>query len=138
MLIQGSYPLGGWLCEFLPYSTSYHVVLVLTTRRSLASLKGIGYIFSGGGPVKIVFASLLKGAGLVSCISCHQVVQLMMAYRWARLAILVAGKGRGQYFYFFSFFPFIPVPILPCPSHSSPISFISFLPFSGRQHKMTH
>ena len=28
-----------------------------------------------------------------------------------RLAILVAGKGRGECFYFFCFFPFIPVPV---------------------------
>ena len=37
-----------------------------------------------------------------------------------RLAILVAGKGRGECFYFFCFFHFIPVPL-----SSLSISFIS-------------
>ena len=39
----------------------------------------------------------------------------------ARLATLMAGKGRGECFYFFCFFPFIPVPL----SSLSP-TFISF------------
>ena len=53
---------------------------------------------------------------------------------WARPAILVAGKGRG------GFFTFIPVPLssLSVSFISSTISSVSFLPFSGRQHKMTH
>ena len=42
----------------------------------------------------------------VSCILCHRGVQLILAYWWARPAILVAGKGKGECFYFFSFFPF--------------------------------
>ena len=37
--------------------------------------------------------------------------QLILAYSWARPAILVAGKGRGGCFYFFFFFTFIPVPL---------------------------
>ena len=44
----------------------------------------------------------------LSCILCHRGIQLILAYSWARLAILVAGKGS---FYFFCFFPFIPVPL---------------------------
>ena len=32
----------------------------------------------------------------VSCILRHQGIQLILAYSWARLAILVAGKGRGE------------------------------------------
>ena len=59
-------------------------------------------------------------------------IQLILAYSWARPAILVAGKGRGGMF-LFCFFTFIPVPL-----SSSFISTISFLPFSERQHKMTH
>ena len=54
-------------------------------------------------------------------------VQLILAYSWARLAILVAGKGRGECFYFFCFyspfvffFPFIAVPL-----SSLSLSFIS-------------
>ena len=47
----------------------------------------------------------------VLCILPHQGVQLILAYSWARLAILAAGKGRGECFYFFCFFAFIPVPL---------------------------
>ena len=64
----------------------------------------------------------------------------VLAYSWARPAILVAGKGRGGCFYFFCFFTFISVPLssLSLSFISSTISSIFFLPFSGRRHKMTH
>ena len=61
-----------------------------------------------------------------------------LAYSWARPAILVTGKSRGGMFWFllflhfhycFSFFPLF---------HLLYYSSISFLPFSGRRHKMTH
>ena len=76
----------------------------------------------------------------MSCILCHQGGQLILAYSWARLAILVAGKDRGECLYFFCFFPFIPVPLssLSLSFIFPTISSISFLPFSGRRHKMTH
>ena len=45
----------------------------------------------------------------MSCILHHRGVQLILAYSWARPAILVAGKGRGGMFLFFCFFTFIPV-----------------------------
>ena len=64
----------------------------------------------------------------------HRCVQLILAYSWARPAILVVGKG--ECFYFFCFFTFIFVPL-----SSLSLSFfstVSFLAFSGRQHKMTH
>ena len=51
-----------------------------------------------------------SGGAKVSCILCHQGVQLILAYSWARPAILVAGKGR-EVIYFFCFFTFIPVPL---------------------------
>ena len=35
-----------------------------------------------------------SGVAKASCIICHGGVQLILAYSWARLAILVAGKGR--------------------------------------------
>ena len=38
------------------------------------------------------------GVAKVSCILRHQGVQLMLAYSWARPAVLVADKGRGQIF----------------------------------------
>ena len=56
------------------------------------------------------------GGANVSCISRHQSVQLILAYSWARPAILVAGKGRGGMFLFLlflhfqSFSSFFPVP----------------------------
>ena len=73
-------------------------------------------------------------------ILCHRDIQLILAYCWARLAILIAGKGRGECFYFFCFFPFIPVSLSPLSLSfiSSTISSISCLPFSGRWHKVTH
>ena len=52
-----------------------------------------------------------SGVAKVSCILRHQGAQLILTYSWARLVILVAGKGRGECFYFFCFFPFIPVPL---------------------------
>ena len=42
----------------------------------------------------------------VSCILCYRGVQLILAYRWARSAIHVAGKGRGGLFLFLLFLPF--------------------------------
>ena len=79
----------------------------------------------------------------VSCILCHWGVQLILTYSWARPAILVAGKGRGGMFLCFLllfFFAFIPVNLssLSLSFISSTISSVSFLPFSGRRHKMTH
>ena len=52
-----------------------------------------------------------------SCVLCHWGVQLILAYSWARPAILVAGKGRGGVFlfllflHFHSFSSFFPVPL---------------------------
>ena len=69
----------------------------------------------------------------------HRGDQKILAYSWARPAILVAGKGKGGMF-FICFFTFIPVPpsFLFLSFISNTISSISFLPFSGRCHKMTH
>ena len=60
--------------------------------------------------------------------------QLILAYSWARPAILEAGKGRGGILLFLLFLHFHS-----CSSFiSSTIPSISFLPFSGRRHKVTH
>ena len=82
----------------------------------------------------------LVGGAKVSCIFCHRGVQLILAYSWARPAILVAGKGREVMFLFLLFFHFHSVPLssLSLSFISSAISSVSFLPFSGRRHKMTH
>ena len=72
-----------------------------------------------------------SGVAKVTCILCHRGIQLILANSWARLAILVAGRGRGECFYFFCFFPFIPVSLssLSVSFISSTFSSISFLPF---------
>ena len=58
----------------------------------------------------------------VSCIFCHRGVQLILAYSWARPAILVAGKGSGEMFFisFVSSLSFLFL-ILPCLSLVSPL-----------------
>ena len=71
--------------------------------------------------------------------------QLILAYSWARPAILVVGKGRGGMFLFLLFLhfhscsSFFPVPLfhLLYSLFSPTLSSISFLRFSGRRHKMT-
>ena len=78
------------------------------------------------------------GVAKVSVILRHQSIQIILASSWARLAILVAGKGRGGTFFFlFWFFTFIPVHLTSL-SLSFISSTISFHPFSERRHKMTH
>ena len=58
-----------------------------------------------------------SGGAKVSCILCHRGVQLILAYSWARSAILVAGKGREVMFLFLLFLhfhscsSFFPVPL---------------------------
>ena len=47
-----------------------------------------------------------SGGAKVSCILCHRGVQLILAYSWARPAILVAGKGWGGMFLFLLFLHF--------------------------------
>ena len=62
-----------------------------------------------------------SGVAKVSCILCHRGVQLILAYSWARPAILVAGRVEGNVFissvsslsFLFLF--------LPCSSLSSPL-----------------
>ena len=90
---------------------------------------------------------MLKYLGVVGW--CEGVVYLtspgrptVIGLQLPRLAILVAGKGRVGNVFISSVsslsFLFL---FLPCPAHSfisSTMSSISFLPFSGRRHKMTH
>ena len=76
----------------------------------------------GGGWVRLrglsdMFKRGWSGGAKVSCILCHRGVQLILAYSWARPAILVAGKGRGGMFLFLLFLhfhscsSFFPVPL---------------------------
>ena len=70
-----------------------------------------------------------SGGAKVSCILRHQGVQMILAYSWARPAIVVAGKVRGGCFissvsslsFLFLF--------LPCPSLSFPLLSFLFSPF---------
>ena len=73
----------------------------------------------------------------VSCILSRRGVQLILAYSWARPAILVAGKGKGEMFLFLLFLHSHSVPLssLFVFFISATISSISFLPFSWRRHK---
>ena len=41
-----------------------------------------------------------SGLAKVSYILRHRGIQLILAYSWARKAILVVGKGRGRMFYY--------------------------------------
>ena len=59
-----------------------------------------------------------SGGAKVLCILHHRGVQLILAYSWARPAILVVGKGRGGMFLFLLFLhfhscsSFFPVPLI--------------------------
>ena len=67
----------------------------------------------------------------MSCILRHRGVQLILAYSWARPAILVGGKGRGGMFLFLLFLhfhscsSFFPIP----PFHLFYYFFYLFSPF---------
>ena len=80
------------------------------------------------------------GGAKVLCIFCHRGIQLILAYGWARFAILVAGKGREVMFLFLLFLhfhscsSFFPVPLF----HLLCYLLCLFSPFSGRRYKMTH
>ena len=58
-----------------------------------------------------------SGGAKVLCILHHRGVQLILAYSWARPAILIVGKGRGGMFLFLLFLhfhscsSFFPVPL---------------------------
>ena len=81
--------------------------------------------------------SLINNTYLLGVVGwCEGVVYLTSPGRPTDIGLQL---GRG-YFYFFCFFTFIPVPLssLFISFLSSTITSISFLPFFGRRHKMTH
>ena len=70
------------------------------------------------GPIHLYLATWgWSGGAKVLCILHHWGVQLILAYSWARPAILVVGKGRGGMFLFLLFLhfhscsSFFPVPL---------------------------
>ena len=90
-----------------------------------------------------------RGAGSsvskVSCIYRHRGVKLILAYSWARPAILIAGKDRGGMFLFLLFFFFFVLFCFVFHFHSSssffpiPLSHLYYLFFSHPQgDKITH
>ena len=110
----------------LPRLGKRELILVLFVRLfGLCLFRFVGFLFLLGSG---------KGCGLWLW---HSLDFLLLFF-----AILIAGKGEGNVFIssFFYFFPFIPVPLssLALSFISSTISSISYLPFSGRRHKMTH
>ena len=78
-------------------------------------------------------------------VGCH-VSYVTGASNWYCLTVgqglisLYQVRVEGECLYFFCFFTFIPVPLstLFLSFISSTISSVSFLPFSGRRHKMAH
>ena len=64
----------------------------------------------------VIRKKLYLPSAKVSCILRHRGVQLILAYSWARPAILVAGKGRWGIFLFLLFLHFHSCSFLPCPS----------------------
>ena len=79
----------------------------------------------------------MLGEAKVSSILLHCGVHLILAYSWARPAMLAAGGGMLlflPFLLFHSFSSFSAVPLFDLAA----ISLISFLPFSGRQHKITY
>ena len=76
-------------------------------------------IINGLGCFFVFFSSQRgwSGGAKVLCILHHWGVQLILAYSWARPAILVVGKGRGGMFLFLLFLhfhscsSFFPVPL---------------------------
>ena len=56
--------------------------------------------------IKFLYSLLIMSLGeaKLSCILHHRGVQLILAYSWARPAVLAAGKGRGGMFLLFLLF----------------------------------
>ena len=73
------------------------------------------HVGAGNDFIASTFRGWLGGAK-VSCILRHRGVQLILAYSWARPAILVAGKGRWGIFLFLLFLYFHSCSFLLCPS----------------------
>ena len=79
------------------------IYLMTSTLQKCAQLANIGMVTFN------ILSMLGKGWSGVAKVSCslrHRGVQLILAYSWARLAILVAGKGRGGMFLFLLFLRF--------------------------------
>ena len=78
------------------------------------------------------------GEAKVSYILCHWGIQLILAYSWAKPAVLAAGKVEGECFYFFCSFSFIHFLFSTVSSRSSPLlSHLSLFSLSLGD-KMTH
>ena len=79
-----------------------------------------------------------SGGAKALCILRHRGPQLILAYSWARPAILVADKARGGNVFIVSSLSFLFL-FLPCPSLSSfLLSLLSLFSLSLGDDKMTH
>ena len=97
-------------CERIDGLGSYFACILLLTIPSLGLSHDIFHQFS-------TELRGWSGGAKVLCILDHRGVQLILAYSWARPAILVVGKGRGGMFLFLLFLhfhscsSFFPVPL---------------------------
>ena len=133
------------ICFYKENQNSYHISIIKYTLQEVLCLCSSNvcpyYVFTSNfEKLKRTVWGEWSGGAKVSCTSRHRGVQLILAYSWARPAIVVAGKGRRGVFLFLLFLHFHSCSsFFPVLSFiSSATSSISFLPFSGRRHKMTH
>ena len=130
------------MCQFLFCGTKkVSRIFYWVQKKSLNFLSFLRFIFLF--PVMFLYHSFNRwwsGSAKVSCILRHRGVELILAYSWAKPAILIAGKGRGGMFFMSSnsslSFLFL---FLPCSSLSSLLlSLLSLLSLPVGDDKMTH
>ena len=95
--------------------SAHHAIFSQTTLRNFTKLGG------GGGGVGL---GGWLGEAEGSYRFCHRGAQLILAYSWARPAVLAAGKGREGMLLFLLFLHFLSFPFfrpIPHPSLSSPL-----------------
>ena len=94
-----------------------HLIMQLSLKPFLIQCEGNCVILKDVKFTEKLYPSGWLGGAKVLCILRHRGVQLILAYSWARPAILVAGKGRGGMFLFLPFLhfhscsSFFPVPL---------------------------
>ena len=109
------------LLGYIIYKLCHILQSLICLLRSVCPILGsVWYLYQPVHSQYILYLCLISAK--VLCILHHRGVQLILAYSWARPAILVVGKGRGGMFFISSVsslsFLFL---FLPCPSLSSPL-----------------
>ena len=110
-----------WICAVL-----FYYLLFVPVYHYFVCLIAISEFQNGSGG--------WSGGAKVLCIFHHRGVQLILAYSWARPAILVVGKGRGEWFLLFLHFHALSSLSL---SFISSISLLSLFSLSLGENKMT-